>query len=133
MLKKIKTLLICLLITSNISCNAQKELVKYFVIENVDLEPSFPGGKDSLNLYLLNNINWSSIDYSGKGYLGLEFNIERDGTLTNFKIIKSLDVFLDKEVLNVVSKMPNWVPATKNNRSLKTTIKLYIYLKIEGY
>ena len=82
--------------------------------------PEFPGGGEGLKDYLKTNVIYPQ-EAKEKGITGrvlVSFIVERDGSLTDIKIKKSVDPILDNEALRVVSGMPAWKPG-------KTRDKLY--------
>lgn len=74
----------------------------------VDLMPEFPGGVDSLKSFIRNNLMWPNTedDFVGKVYISVI--VEADGSLTNKKVFRGIDISVDIEALNVIDKMPKW-------------------------
>ena len=74
--------------------------------------PSFPGGERKLMEYLENNIQYppECKESCTQGRVILTFVVERDGSITQAKVVKSLDPRLDAEALRVVKAMPKWIP-----------------------
>lgn len=84
-------------------------ITKQTIYSNVDSMPEFPGGIDSLNLFINNNLRWpedNGAEYSGRVYIS--FIVETDGTLTNKKILRGIDKPVDDEALKLIEKMPKW-------------------------
>ncbi len=82
----------------------------------VDQMPQFPGGQSALLEYLAKNVNYPvAAEENGiHGKVIVTFVVERDGSITNAKVVKSLDPSLDKEALRVVNSMPLWQPGKQN-------------------
>ena len=82
----------------------------------VDQMPQFPGGQSALLEYLAKNVNYPVVaEENGiHGKVIVTFVVERDGSITNAKVVKSLDPSLDKEALRVVNSMPLWQPGKQN-------------------
>lgn len=77
-----------------------------------EVEPMFPGGPSAMSTFILENLVMPS-DYNQNEFTGtiyVQFVVEKDGSLTDLKIIKGGSQSLDKEALRVVSIMPNWIP-----------------------
>jgi len=55
-----------------------------------------------------------------QGVVVVGFFVEKDGSLTDIHIEKSLAKAFDKEALRVISMSPKWIPAIKNNRPIKS-------------
>jgi len=93
----------------------------------VEPSPSFPGGQKALNRFLARNLKWPSDEYddtTGKVVIG--FVVEKDGRLTNFKVLRSLGGKFDAEALRVLRKSPKWIPAGQNGKALRTKYMLPI-------
>jgi hypothetical protein len=71
---------------------------------------SFPGGETALKKYLFKNIN-NPHHFVGNA-IAL-FTIEKDGSLSNIKIIKSAGKTLDGNIINTLKRMPKWYPERK--------------------
>lgn len=74
--------------------------------------PSFKGGYAGFGEYLGKNIVYP--DYARKnlieGRVILTFVVEKDGKLTDIKVIRSVDPVLDDEAVRVLEKSPKWIP-----------------------
>lgn len=53
------------------------------------------------------------------GRVVVSFIVDKNGHITCPKIKKSVSPSLDAEALRVVKKMPQWIPAVKNGRTVK--------------
>lgn len=95
----------------------------------VDEMPEFPGGLGALFNFLNDNINENVIEKDGgKGRAIATFMVESDGSITDIKVIKSIDPIIDKEFVRVLRKMPKWIPAKLNGSPVraKFTVPLII-------
>ncbi len=84
-------------------------------------QPSFPGGTEELSKFLKNNVNYNGGD---KGQVVASFIIEKDGSLSDIKITKSLSSASDKAVLKAIKKMPNWLPGMLHGHVFRTRYSL---------
>ena len=50
-----------------------------------------------------------------RGSVIVSFTVEKDGRLTNIKVVRGLDPFLDKEAIRIVRRMPRWIPARRED------------------
>lgn len=93
----------------------------YFIEEPM---PSFPGGVEGLAKFFQKNVKLSreARKVEGKVYIG--FAVNEDGSLSDFKVVKGLSEAFDKSVLEAFMKMPNRIPAKKNNRPIRTNMVL---------
>jgi protein TonB len=87
---------------------------KIYNSSQIDQHPQFPRGGKAYNEFLSKNLRWpSQIDAEGR--VIVSFVVEKDGTLTNFKIEKGFRKEFDEEAIRVLKKSPKWTPARKNN------------------
>lgn len=84
--------------------------------------PEYPGGMTELVVWLNKNIKYPSaaIKQKLKGEVQVAFYIEKDGTCTDFKVIKSAHLLLDQEVLRVCRMMPRWKPGKIKGKICRT-------------
>ncbi len=54
-----------------------------------------------------------------QGRVIVSFVVERDGSISNVKVIKHVDPSLDREAVRVVSTMPKWTPGTQNGETVR--------------
>ncbi len=77
---------------------------------------SFPGGNEALVEYLDSHFNKALADEIGEyGLMVVEFTVNTDGSLSDFKIKKSLNPVLDKELIRVMKTSPRWIPEVCSN------------------
>ena len=78
--------------------------------------PMFQGGDRKLMEYLENNVQYppECEETCVQGRVVVTFLVERDGSISNAKVIKRLDPLLDAEALRVVNAMPKWIPGRQN-------------------
>jgi len=76
------------------------------------LVPQFPGGKDSLALFIKNNTKYpaKASKHHITGVIEVDFVVSKQGELTNIRVLKSLGYGCDEEALRVVKLMPRWKP-----------------------
>ncbi|MCT4600602.1 MAG: energy transducer TonB [Marinifilaceae bacterium] len=95
--------------------------------------PSFPGGPKAMYRYLGKNIKYPVIaaenGISGRVFIG--FVVEKDGSITNVKVLRPVDPYLDKEAIRVVKAMPKWSPGVQMNKPVrvKYTVPVNFQLK----
>ena len=95
--------------------------------------PSFRGGHKALLEFIENNLRYPDIldTTDVQGRVVVRFVIEKDGTVTNPKVVKSLDPVLDKEALRIVSIMPKWIPAKMNGKAIRTTYTVPVNFRLK--
>ena len=53
-----------------------------------------------------------------KGKVFIEFIVNEDGSLSDFRILRGLGEPFDSSALATIKKMPNWIPATRDNKPI---------------
>jgi TonB family protein len=78
--------------------------------------PSFPGGQSKLMEFLAENTRYPEEckETCVQGRVIVTFLVERDGSISKIKVVKSVDPLLDEEAVRVVSSMPKWNPGMQN-------------------
>lgn len=110
---------------------APKEEEKVFDV--VEQMPSFPGGDAALFEYLSKNIRYPAIaeENGVQGRVIITFVVERDGHITDVKVIKSVDPSLDKEARRVVSSMPKWIPGKQNGSAVRVKYTVPVTFRLQ--
>jgi hypothetical protein len=90
------------------------------VYDVVDEMPSFPTGFNGLQDYIRKNRATSLLVNDAKPHrVVIEVVIEKDGSITNTKIAKSIDSLHDEDALRIVGEMPKWIPAKQNDKTVR--------------
>jgi TonB family protein len=82
------------------------------------------GGLKAYNRYLDNDARYplSELDKKIKGRVSLKFTVKTDGSLDEFKIVKSLGKLFDDEALRMVKEGPAWNPTTEDNVPVESEV-----------
>jgi len=91
-----------------------------FVI--VEVMPEYPGGENARQLFLAQNIQYPAKENNIQGTVYTNFIVEKDGSLTNIKILKGLGFGCDEEVIRVIKSMPKWKPGTQRGNPVRVLI-----------
>lgn len=107
---------------------AEEEI--FVVAENM---PSFPGGDAALLQYLGKNIKYPTIsaETGTQGRVIVQFVVDKDGTITNPVVVKSVDAYLDKEALRVINAMPKWTPGKQRNQPVRVKYTLPVMFRLQ--
>ena len=103
------------------------------VFEYVEQMPSFPGGTGALMQYLSKNIKYPPFaeENNIQGRVICTFVVERDGSVSDIRIAKSVDPSLDKEAVRVVSAMPRWIPGRQNGQNVRVKYTLPVTFRLQ--
>ena len=100
------------------------------VYEVVEQMPSFPGGQEAFMTYINHNIKYPEED-CGQGRVTVSFIVEKDGSITNATIRRSVDPAFDREALRVVSSMPKWIPGKNNGHNVRVRFNVPVQFKLQ--
>ena len=99
----------------------ESESNKIFNGDDVDQQPSFPGGTNALNTFILSNLKypvWAQ-EKGIQGRVVVKFIVEKDGSISNVEVDRSVNPVLDNEAMRVVKAMPKWIPGQINGKAVK--------------
>lgn len=100
-------------------------------LDKIEKIPEFPGGMNEFYNFIRKNYNAPSEGLASK--VMVSFVIEKDGSLSSFKVLKSVNYDSDKEAVRVLSICPNWIPGEKNGQKVRCKFTLPISKLIYNY
>ena len=106
------------------------EMPKVFdVVENM---PEFPGGMTAMMQFLAENVCYpEAAEKAGtQGRVIATFIVEKDGSITNIKIVKSVSEELDAEAKRVIEAMPNWKPGKQSGEPVRVKYTIPITFRL---
>ena len=103
------------------------------VFDVVEQMPSFPGGQSALLQYLSSNIKYPVVaeENGVQGRVIVTFVVEKDGSITDVKVVKSVDPSLDKEAQRVVKSMPKWIPGKQNGAAVRVKYTVPVTFRLQ--
>lgn len=112
---------------------AQEKPVEEKVFDVVEQMPQFPGGDAALFEYLSTHIKYPTIaeENGVQGRVIVTFVVERDGSITDVKVVKSVDPSLDKEASRVVAGMPKWIPGKQNGSAVRVKYTVPVTFRLQ--
>lgn len=146
-----------LLVAGNISCSqdaSQTEDAKEEVVAPVSPEakeapadstakeevfmvaeqmPEFPGGMKEMLKFLQENVKYpeNAMKNNVQGRVIVQFVVEKDGTPTEFKVLRSVDPDLDAEALRVMKAMPKWKPGMQKGQVVRVKFTVPVSFKLQ--
>ena len=95
--------------------------------------PYFPGGNILMLKYLADNIKYpaSAVKAKKQGRVIVGFIVQKDGSITHAKIVRSIDPELDAEALRVVKGMPKWTPGTQLGKPVSVKYTLPVKFSLQ--
>ncbi len=115
--------------TASTAVNANDAPLNFRIVEQL---PEFPGGMSALVKWLTDNIKYPKPAQMQhiEGQVVVSFIINRDGTIADIKLAKSVHPLLDREALRVARMMPKWKPGLQNDKPCRTLFAIPIVFKI---
>ena len=99
----------------------------------VEQMPSFPGGNTALMQYLSNNVIYPKFaeEEGIQGRVVCTFVVEKDGMISNVKVVRSVDPSLDKEAVRVIKNMPKWIPGKQDGVPARVKYTVPVTFKLQ--
>ncbi|MDO4215686.1 MAG: energy transducer TonB [Bacteroidales bacterium] len=109
---------------------AEDEQTIFQVVEN---QPEFPGGQSALMQYLSKNIKYPTISQENgvQGRVVVQFVVNKDGSIVDPVVARSVDPYLDKEAIRVVTTMPKWKPGMQRGKPVRVRYTLPVAFKLQ--
>lgn len=101
------------------------------IYEKVDDLPQFPEG--SAQRWVAKNVRYPMIAQENniQGKVFVQFVVEKDGSVSNVKVAKSVDPSLDKEAIRMVKAMPKWEPAKLRGKPVRVSCTIPIGFSLQ--
>jgi periplasmic protein TonB len=110
-----------------------EEVVEEEIFTIVEDMPSFPGGEEALFKYLGQNIKYPQLakeaGITGKVYVN--FVVDKDGNVTDVKVLRGIGGGCDEEAIRVVKNMPKWSPGKQRGKPVKVSYNLPIRFSLK--
>jgi TonB family C-terminal domain len=96
------------------------------VFQAVEQMPSFPGGQDEMMKYLSKNTQYpqTAAENGIQGTVFVQFVVDKNGRITDVKVIRGVDPELDKEAVRVAKSMPAWLPGKQNGEAVRVAFTM---------
>ena len=103
------------------------------VFDVVEQMPSFPGGQGALLEYLASHVKYPVVAQENgvQGRVVVSFVVERDGSITDVRVVRSVDPSLDREAQRVVSSMPRWTPGKQNGSAVRVKYNVPVSFRLQ--
>ena len=107
---------------------AEEEI--FMVVEQM---PEFPGGMAELMKFLGKNIKYPTIAQENgiQGRVIVQFVVNQDGSIVDPVVMRSVDPYLDKEALRVISTMPKWKPGMQRGKAVRVKYTVPVTFRLQ--
>ena len=121
-------LLTTVMLLSLFTCVAQEQPEDTIINTFVEVFPEYPGGPNALNSFLSQVIEYPEAariqGITGTVLVGLV--IEKDGSVSNVRVVVPLSPALDEAAVQGIQKMPKWKPGTVDGKPVRTDFRIPI-------
>ena len=103
------------------------------VFQIVDEMPEFPGGADALMQFVASGIKYpeDAVEAGKEGRVFVSFVVEKDGLVSNVKVLRGVCYSIDEEAARVVRGMPRWKPGMKDGKPARVSYQIPIMFKLD--
>lgn len=103
------------------------------VFQVVETMPSFPGGDADLFKFLSTSVKYPVIAQENgiQGRVICQFVVNKDGSIVDIEVVRSVDPSLDKEAIRVIKSMPKWSPGKQRGKPVRVKYTLPVNFKLQ--
>jgi TonB family protein len=122
------------LATNALTANATAQSNDNRIFNAVEVSPSFPGGTQGFSRFLSENIRYPKLarENNVTGRVFIQFVVERDGSLTDMKVLRDPGSGLGDEALRVLNLCPKWTPGLQNGQAVRVQYTVPINFSTNG-
>ena len=125
---------LALLLMVNTNAMAQsKKVANDKVIEKAEVMPQFPGGDQAMMKFVSENVQYpeeaKEKEISGRVMVG--FIVEKDGSISDVKVVKGIGGGCDEEAVRVVKAMPKWKPGKEKGKPVRVSYMMPFTFKLQ--
>ena len=108
-----------------------KEDTVYQIVEEM---PKFPGGEEAMFKFISENVKYpqEAKDKNIAGRVFVNFVIEKDGSVDEVKVLRSIGGGCDEEAVRVVKSMPKWTPGKQKGKPVRVSYIMPFVFKLDG-
>lgn len=107
---------------------------KVYSFVSVSKPPSYPGGMDKFYEFLAKNIKYpaTAIDNEIQGNVFLNFDVEKDGSITDIKVVRKLGFGTDEEAIRVIKLSSKWMPGYQNGKAVRVNYNVPVKFTLDA-
>ena len=108
-----------------------KEDTVYQIVEEM---PKFPGGEEAMFKFISENVKYpqEAKDKNIAGRVFVNFVVEKDGSVDEVKVLRSIGGGCDEEAVRVVKSMPKWTPGKQKGKPVRVSYIIPFVFKLDG-
>lgn len=103
------------------------------IFKVVEQKPEFPDGEAAMLKFIYSNIKYPPIarENGVEGTAYVTFVVEKDGSITDVKVVRDIGAGCGEEAIRVVKMMPKWNPGKQRGRPVRVQFNLPVKYKLE--
>ena len=119
---------VCLLAINGLGSNASAQQTDTTRYQIVEVDPEFPGGMEAMMKYLTENIKYPQVakEQGIQGRVYVSFVVEKDGSVSNVRLLRDIGGGCGEEAVRVVGAMPKWKPGMMKGKAVRVMYNLPI-------
>ena len=106
----------------------EEEIEEDVIFTVVEDQPAFPGGEEARIRYLQENLRYPQMAREAgiQGTVFVTFVVERDGSVTDVRVLRGIGGGCDEEAVRVVRNMPRWQPGRQRGQPVRVQFNMPI-------
>lgn len=118
----------------NVQIDKNTPIDEQVIYTSVEKEASYPGGEEALINFLSKSLKYPQLakEIGTKGKVVVGFIVEKDGSITDIKLIRDIGAGCGQEAKRVVSLMPKWSPAQQKGKPVRQQFFLPITFQLHN-
>lgn len=111
----------------------EEEVEEQQIFQVVEEMPEYPGGMAECMKFLAKNIKYPTIAQENgvQGRVIVQFVVNKDGTIVDPVVVRSVDPYLDKEALRVIKAMPKWKPGKQRGKAVRVKYTVPVTFRLQ--
>lgn len=103
------------------------------VYEVAEVMPEYPGGQGELLKFLARNIKYpeESVKNKEEGRVQIAFIVNKDGSISDVKVLKNTTPLLDAEAIRITKSMPNWTPGKDKGKVVRVAYTVPVTFRLQ--
>ena len=104
------------------------------VFQVVEEQPMFPGGMQELMKFMQTNIRYpkEAQERGIQGRVIVQFVVNKDGSISEECVVRSVDSQLDAEAIRIIRSMPNWTPGKQRGEPVRVRFTLPVSFRLSN-
>jgi len=103
------------------------------IFYHVEENPEYPGGFDQIGKFIGRNLRYPPMarETGVQGRVTVTFVVEKDGSISDVKVLRGIGSGCDEEAVRVVNAMPKWKPGKQNGKPVRVHFSLPIMFRLD--